>query len=154
MAKKNLLVAVDFSDASNHVVKKAGELAQQLAARIVLLHVVEPTAAYVPGGGTRKVAVAAAWPLKTAKRLADLEARLKSLASPLKAAGVKVESVARVGLLADEILDLSAKYHADYIIMGSHGHPAARHLTSGNLFSGMLTRLSCPLIVIPVKPNA
>ena len=46
MAKKNLLVAVDFSEASKLVVQKAGELAQQLSARIVLLHVVEPTAAY------------------------------------------------------------------------------------------------------------
>jgi len=38
MGMKNLLVAVDFSDASNLVVQKAGDLAQQLSARIVLLH--------------------------------------------------------------------------------------------------------------------
>lgn len=152
MAKKNLLVAVDFSKASKLVVQKAGELAQQLSAKIVLLHVVEPTAAYVPGGGTK--GVAAAWPLKTRKRLSNLEARLKSLASPLKAAGIEVEIVSLVGLLADEILDLAVKCHADYIILGSHGHTAARHLTTGNHFSGMLTRLTCPLIVVPVKTDA
>ena len=152
MAKKNLLVAVDFSKASKLVVQKAGELAQQLSARIVLLHVVEPTAADVPGEGAK--GVAAAWPLKTRKRLSNLEARLKSLASPLKAAGVEVEFVSPVGLLADEILDLAVKCHADYIILGSHGNPEARHLTTGNHFSGMLTRLPCPLIVVPVKADA
>ena len=39
---KNLLVLVDFSDASIFIVKKAAELAQELSARIVLLHIVEP----------------------------------------------------------------------------------------------------------------
>jgi nucleotide-binding universal stress UspA family protein len=152
MAKKSLLVAVDFSEASKLVVQKAGELAQQLSAKIVLLHVVEPTAASAPGGSTS--GVAAAWPLKTRKRLSNLKARLRSLASPLKAAGIEVEFVALVGLLADEILDLAVKCHADYIILGSHGNPAARHLTTGDHFSGMLTRLTCPLVVVPVKTDA
>ena len=152
MAKKNLLVAVDFSKASKLVVQKAGELAQQLSAKIVLLHVVEPTATRVPGGDIE--GVAAAWPLKTRKRLSSLEARLKTVARPLKAAGVEVEFATPVGLLADEILDGAAKFNADYIILGSHGHSEARHLTTGSLYSGMLARLTCPLIVIPVKTDA
>ena len=54
MAKKNLLVAVDFGDASNLVVQKADALAQQFSARIVLLHVVDPTVAYASGGWHRE----------------------------------------------------------------------------------------------------
>ena len=50
MIMKTFLVAVDFSDAANLVVEKAGGLAQQLSARIVLLHVFEPKPAYVPMG--------------------------------------------------------------------------------------------------------
>jgi nucleotide-binding universal stress UspA family protein len=42
---KNLLVPVDLGDASSLIVQKAGELAQELPARIVLLHIVEPAAA-------------------------------------------------------------------------------------------------------------
>ncbi|HEY5770810.1 MAG TPA: universal stress protein [Terrimicrobium sp.] len=148
MAKKNLLVAVDFSEASKLIVQKAAELAQQLSARIVLLHVVEPTVAPVPGEGAK--GVAAAWPLKTPKRVSNLKTRLNALAKPLKAAGIEVEFAAPVGLLADEILDLAVKCQADYIILGSHGHPDARHLTV-NHFTGMLARLTCPLIIVPGK---
>jgi len=150
---KTLLVAVDFSDASNLLVKEAGELARQLLARIVLLHVIEPKAAYVPVGDSKGVAVAAAWPLRSPKRRSDPEARLNSLADPLKAAGLKVRSVVLVGLLMDEILAQAAKYHADYIILASRGHPGAHHLVAENRFIRMLTRLTCPIIIVPVGSN-
>ena len=65
MIMKTFLVAVDFSDAANLVVEKAGGLAQQLSARIVLLHVFEPKPAYVPMGETAGVVIGAAWPLTT-----------------------------------------------------------------------------------------
>jgi nucleotide-binding universal stress UspA family protein len=60
IAMKNLLVPVDFSDASNLLVEKAGELAQELTARVVLLHVDEPKATHVGSedAGWRRVAVA------------------------------------------------------------------------------------------------
>jgi nucleotide-binding universal stress UspA family protein len=147
MATKNLLVAVDFSNASAHVVKRAGELAHELSAKIVLLHVVEPKVAHLPAG-----AVAAGWPLRTPKSQAKLEARLHSLADPLKAAGIKVQTVVLAGLLMDEILEQSVKYHADYVILGSRGKSAAQHLVlGGSAFIGMLGRLKCPLIIVPVK---
>ena len=42
MIMKTLLVAVDLSDVADLVVEKAGKLAQQLLAKVVLLHVFEP----------------------------------------------------------------------------------------------------------------
>ena len=153
MTTKNLLVAVDFSEASNLVIDKGRELAQQLSARVVLLHVVEPKAVHVPKRDS-KGAIGAAWPLQTPKGLSRFKARLNSLAKPLKVLGIEVESVAVVGLLLDEILDQAAKHRADYIILGSHGHPAARHLATGNLTSGILARLACPLIIVPTQAGA
>ncbi|MFZ0711939.1 MAG: universal stress protein [Terrimicrobiaceae bacterium] len=153
MTTKNLLVAVDFSEASNLVVDKARELAQELSARIVLLHVMEPKAVPVPKRDS-KGAIGAAWPLQTPKRLSGIKARLNSLAKPLKVLGIEVESIAVAGLLLDEILDQAGKYRADYIILGSHGHPAARHLATGNLTTGILSRLACPLIIVPAKAGA
>jgi nucleotide-binding universal stress UspA family protein len=148
---KTFLVAVDFSDVANLVVQRAGGLAQQLSAKIVLLHVFEPKPAYVPVGETMGVVIGAAWPLTTPQGLADQEARLNSLADLLKVVGVEVEYVTIVGLLVDEILEQSVKYHADYIILGSRGHVAAQHFLSGNVFTEILPRLTCPLIVIPAK---
>ena len=115
---RNLLVPIDFGDASNLVIEKAGELARELPARIVLLHVDEPRAYASLGDAATLVA---AWPLETPKRISKLKARLTSLANPLRASGIEVDSVAIVGLVVDDILTQAQRYRADYIILGSHG---------------------------------
>jgi nucleotide-binding universal stress UspA family protein len=149
---KNLLAAVDFSDVSNHVVAKTAELAQQLSARIVLLHIIEPVAARLTVRDSASSVFAAAWPLQTSKRL---KARLNSLADPLKAAGLEVEPVAHVGLVVDDILEQAVQRHAEFIILGSHGHFAAQHAFRGNIFAGVLSRQPpCPVIVVPAKADA
>ena len=148
-AMRNLLVPIDFGDASNLVVEKAGELARELPARILLLHVDEPRAYATSGDAATLVA---AWPLETPKRISKLKARLTSLANPLKASGIEIDSVAIVGLVVDDILEQAQKYRADYIILGSHGRLSARHLFSGNVFAGILKRPTCPVIVVPAKP--
>ena len=99
---RNLLVPIDFGDASNLVIEKAGELARELPARIVLLHVDEPRAYASLGDAATLVA---AWPLETPKRISKLKARLTSLANPLRASGIEVDSVAIVGLVVDDILE-------------------------------------------------
>ena len=148
---KNLLVLVDFSDASIFIVKKAAELAQELSARIVLLHIVEPRVVPPPVRDTKSpVIVAAAWPLQTDKSRSVLKTRFNSLIVPLRSVGVPVKSVAVVGFLLDEILRQAANYHAAYIILGSRGHNSAHHLVTRNVFTGK-QQLTCPMIVFPVK---
>jgi nucleotide-binding universal stress UspA family protein len=144
---RTLLVPIDFGDASDLVVEKAGELARELPARIFLLHVDEPRAYATVGDA----ATLAAWPLQTPKRISKLKARLTSLANPLRASGIKVDSVAIVGLVVDDILEQAQKYRADYIILGSHGHLSASHLFNGNVFAGILKGPTCPVIIVPVK---
>src|SRR5262245_29231711 len=129
MARKTLLVAVDLGKASSGVVSRAAELARTLSAKIVLLHVAEPKPAPLPGQKAKDVAIAAAWPLLTPKSKARLEARLDALAEPLNATGFEVQTVVLAGLLADEILEQSAQWHADFIVLGSHGK-ATQHLVS------------------------
>ena len=147
---KTLLVPVDLSDASKPVVEKAAELAEQLSARVILLHIVEPVATYVPVGATMDV-IAAAPPLVETESLSAPDARLKALADQLKAAGIKVEAVTLIGLAVDDILEQAAKYHADYIILGSHGHGALYHLFSGSVVTGILKRTRCPIIIVPSR---
>lgn len=150
---KTILVPLDFSDASNLIVSKAAELAQQVSAKIVLLHVVEPVATYIPVGATMDV-IAAPSPLDTSENIEAHEKRLASLAQPLRATGLEVETHAFIGLAVDDILDQAAKHKADYILLGSHGHGALYHLFSGSVVTGVLKRSSCPVIVVPAKTAA
>ena len=147
---KTILVPLDFSDATDLIVRKAAEIAQQLSAKIILLHVVEPVATYVPVGATMDV-IAAPAPLETSENIEAHEKRLAALAQPLKANGLEVETHAFVGLAVDDILDQAAKYKTDYILLGSHGHGALYHLFSGSVVTGVLKRSTCPVIVVPAK---
>lgn len=145
---KTLLVPVDFSNATSLVIAKAAELARQLSARVVLLHVTEPVATYVPVGASMDILSAAPPPIQT-DNPPEIEARLETLSSPLREAGLTVDCVAVVGLAVDDILEQAGKLSADYIILGSHGHGALYHLFSGSVVTGVLKRAACPVIVIP-----
>jgi nucleotide-binding universal stress UspA family protein len=148
---KTLLVPLDFSDTTDRVLAYAADLARALEARIVLVHIVEPVATYVPVGASMDVIAAAPpQPVETQDLTAD-EARLRSLSQPLAATGLAVECLAVVGLAVDDILDQAAKCDADYIVLGSHGHGALYHLFSGSVVNGVLKRANCPVIVIPAR---
>jgi len=148
---KTILVPLDFSDSSNLLIDQAAALARPLRARLILLHVVEPVANYVPVGATMDVIAAVAPVSENPEILAVHEKHLKDLAEPLRAAGMEVEECALVGLAVDDIIDQAAKRQADYIVLGSHGHGALYHLFSGSVVTGVLQRAACPVIIVPAR---
>src|SRR6188768_3057901 len=143
---KTLLVPVDFSDSTEDVLAQAAELARQVSGRIVLLHITEPVAEYVPVGASMDVLSAAPPPLEI-ENIAAQEDRLTGLAKPWKDAGLTVDAVSVVGLAVDDILEQAERQKADYIILGSHGHGALYHLFSGSVVTGVLKRATCPVLV-------
>lgn len=146
---KTLLVPLDFSDTTDRVLKHAEDLARALSARLVLVHIVEPVATYVPVGASMDVIAAAPPQPAEIQDLSADEARLRAVSQPLAAAGIPVECVAVVGLAVDDILDQAARAGADYIVLGSHGHGALYHLFSGSVVNGVLKRATCPVVVVP-----
>jgi nucleotide-binding universal stress UspA family protein len=146
---KTLLVAVDFSDASRQIVSFAAKLAKELSARVVLLHVVEPVASYVPVGAAMDVIESAPPPVMEE----DLNAQkqhLDRLASGLE----NVEALAVIGLAADEIVTQAAERNAAFIVLGSHGHGALYHLFAGSVVTGVLKRAKSPVIVVPANEKS
>ncbi len=146
---KTLLVAVDFSDASRKVAAYAAGLASELSARVVLLHVVEPVASYVPVGAAMDVIETAPPPIME-EDLKAQEGHLKRLAEGLPHA----ETVAVIGLAADEIVTQAAERGASFIVLGSHGHGALYHLFAGSVVTGVLKRSKIPVLVVPVGEEA
>jgi nucleotide-binding universal stress UspA family protein len=149
---KTLLVPLDFSDVSETVLASAGNLAVPLGAKIVLLHIVEPIATYVPVGASMDVMAAAPPPLET-EDIKVPQQRLEKLAEPLRAQGAEVEAVSLVGLAVDDILAEAESRKVDVIVLGSHGHGALYHLFSGSVVTGVLKRSSCPVLVVPTKKS-
>jgi len=145
---KTLLTAIDFSPISLKVVDGAAELAAAMNARLVLLNVVEPVAAYVPVGAAMDV-ITAPLPMEPAD-LNVVKERLDQLAAPLRSKGLIVETRAAVSLPVDEIIDQAAATQASMIILGSHGHGAVYQLFSGSVVTSVLHKSRIPVTVIPV----
>jgi nucleotide-binding universal stress UspA family protein len=151
MAMKTLLVAVDLSDVSKPVLEKTAELAQQLSARVIVLHVAEPVATCAPVEATEDLVIPRSSPVDTTEDFSATNSRLKSLEEPLEAVGVEVETVTHAGpVVVDDIFEQAAKYHADYIILGSHGRGVLYHLFSKSVVTKTLKHAHCPILVVPL----
>jgi nucleotide-binding universal stress UspA family protein len=146
---KTLLAAVDFSDASETVLALTAKLASRLGARVILLHVIEPVATYVPVGVAMDV-IETAPPRIVEEDTQTQLAQVKHLAQPLIDAGIAVDPQVVVGLSADEIISQAAAGGAELILLGSHGHGALYHLFAGSVVTGVLKRSAIPVVVVPI----
>ena len=145
---KTLLAAIDLSPITPRVLEGAGDLASSLGAKLIILHVAEPAAAYVPVGAAMDV-ITAPVPVEPPDMNA-LKERLEQLASLLRAKGITVETSASVALPAEESLEQAEKSNASMIVLGSHGHGALYHLFSGSVVTSVLHKSKIPVTVIPV----
>jgi nucleotide-binding universal stress UspA family protein len=148
---KTILTAIDFSPISQKVVDGAGQLAAAMGARLVILNVAEPIAAYVPVGAAMDV-ITAPMPMEPAD-LNAVKERLNQFAAPLLSKGLNVETVALVSLPVDGILDQASALQATMIVLGSHGHGAVYQLFSGSVVTSVLHRSHIPVTVIPVPAD-
>ena len=117
-------------------------------AKILLLSVLEPVAAYIPVGAGMDVITSPM--VVEPPDLNPVKEKLEQLSQPLRAQGLAVETVAAISLPVNEILEQARKAEASMIIMGSHGHGAAYQLFSGSVVTSVLHKTLLPVTVIPV----
>lgn len=145
-----LLVPVDFSEGVDNLLAAAADLASQLGAELLLFHVVEPVASYVPVGASMDVIAPppSDW---QAEDISDQEKKLEALAIPLRKNGLTVQTLVVSGLAVEEILEQARLRKAAMIVLASHGHGALYHLFTGSVVTGVLKRANCPVLVIPAR---
>jgi len=140
-----LLVPIDFSEATDAVLEEARKLSKFLDARVVLLHVIEPVASYIPVGASMDVLAA---PIQeNLPNQETIQKRLDQLATRLGTTPTASHAV--IGTAVSEILDFAESEDVTYILLGSHGHGALYHLFSGSVVTGVLKKSKRPVVVIP-----
>jgi nucleotide-binding universal stress UspA family protein len=132
---KTILGAIDFSPVTKQVIAEAASLARAAQARLILLNVTSPQSLFAD--------------------YAALEAVLQG-AEPqepgtLHATAIHGDSLQIIGEPIDVILEQAARYSADCIVMGSHGHTALFELMFGGTCAGVIRGTRCPIIVIPAR---
>jgi nucleotide-binding universal stress UspA family protein len=128
----------------------AEETARSRGASLQLLHVIEPVAE------TAGLEVDPAMAQLQFAQDFDAEKRVESerlakLSAEITARGLACTSEVRFGLPADEILSAARETGADLVVMGSHGHGALYHLFTGSVVTGVLRRIDCPVLVVPLR---
>jgi nucleotide-binding universal stress UspA family protein len=141
---KNVLVPIDFSDASDVVVGHAVDLAHALSARLTLLHVAPPEPEFIgyePGPQSVRDAVA--------RKYHEQHARLQEIEKAMANVNIETTSLLVQGYTVEKILKEAERLNATLIVMGSHGHGALHNLLVGSVTEGVLRRARCPVVIVP-----
>lgn len=159
----NILVAVDFSDASQKILEEVKTLATGLSAKVWLLHVAEPKPGFIGYTG-RYVDYGPDFvdygpdPKTTRAQIAQKfhkeHKELQKEGDKLRKAGIDTTALLVQGSIIDVILQESNKLEVDMVVVGSHGHGAVHDFIIGSASKGVLKRSSCPVLVIPTHDRS
>lgn len=140
-----ILVPVDFSAHSEKAVRYATTLANQLGARVSLLHVVEdpfvtgawPSEAFVPN-----------MPELLNELIKAAETQIGALKTRLAARGITVETAVITGQPARALVEQAATGACDLIVMGTHGRTGLSHALLGSVAERVVQKASCAVLTV------
>lgn len=149
---KRILWATDFSEQATRARDWAMHCAQCSQGELFALTVVDVADVPVlpdvvtPQVSEADLTEAEAW---TEAGLAEVvQERLSSDVVEIRAAGIKVEPVIRIGVPWKQIINAAQELDIDMIVIGSHGKHGLKTLVLGNTVENVTRQASCPVMVI------
>jgi nucleotide-binding universal stress UspA family protein len=130
MKLESVLLATDFSSASEYAERLAMDMAQAGHARLHVVHVVPPVTA--PGDA--------------AERLTQLVRRIGP--------GVAVETAVLSGRPPREIIRYAREKDASLIVLGTHGRTGVSHALLGSVAEAVVRLAGRPVLTVPLMPEA
>jgi nucleotide-binding universal stress UspA family protein len=160
---KKILVPIDFSDVTDHILDNAGELANALNAELLIIHVTVPVSKSIkdkieyqtlPSIGELGTGYTAAIKYdvirdQIAHELKKEHSQLLEIKSDLIKKGVNARAILIEGDTVLSILKEAEEINADFVVIGSHGHGAWHKALLGSVANAVLKDIKCPLIIIP-----
>ena len=138
---KQILVPIDFSDCSAKALQYAVALAQQHAAVVTLLYVVQTVPAYGEYGAIESVAAEAE--MRTAG-----QERLTGIIRDGIKGKIAADGAVRSGSPSHEIVELARNLPADLIVVSTHGHTGLKHVLLGSVTEHVVRNAPCPVLVV------
>ena len=138
---KKILVPVDFSEPSKQAVNYGLSLALQYNARLVLTHIVPSN-----------VGMVYTFPMESfafeKEQSAYAKSMLPDLVPPEYRERVNLETVVKIGSVADELLGIVKNDKVDLVVMGTHGRKAFERFLLGSLTERMLRKMPVPILTV------
>ena len=142
-AIRSILVPTDFSEGTESVLQAAGSILHpDKDARLVLLHAYHLPVEFTALGTVPMT------PRLYADAADQAREKLEELAKPLRALGIRVETVAREGYPPTVIEEEARAQQVDLIAMGTHGRSGLRHLLLGSTAERVVQHAPCPVLTV------
>lgn len=142
---KKILVPVDFSEHSEYALEVAAILAKKHDADIIALHMLGLSEAMLTKDESQEIAEAIYYLKLAEKRFSDFLDR-----DYLE--GLNVKSAVQNYKIFKEIDGAAHDYHADLIVMGSHGSSGLREVFVGSNTEKVVRTSSIPVLVVKNRP--
>jgi nucleotide-binding universal stress UspA family protein len=143
-----VLVAVDFSEATEPVLRAAEEVALGLGAELRLVYVAAPEPEFV-GYDVDSPALRDTH----AAEYREEHRRLQELADELRGRGVRLKALLIQGPTVEKILEEAERLDAGLIVVGSHGRSALARVLVGSVSEGVLRGSRRPVLVVPSRSS-
>lgn len=143
---RKILIALDFSQQSDHACDVALEFAQRFAAAVSIVHVVEPIV-WAPGLAEALDAQANA----TQHGFGDL---LITAAAKAREVGVtQIETRLMKGHPFEEITRYAREGNFDLIVVGTHGRRGLDHALMGSVAERVVRTAPCAVLTVNLPGN-
>ena len=141
---KKVLIATDFSEASEAAVEYAKLVAGAFGAQLHVLHVLEDLAAHA---WTTEVYVAAL-PGVHEEMQRQAQERLDLVLTPEERTKYSAVVVLRSGSPFVEVVRYARDEGMDLIVLGTHGRGAIAHMLLGSVAERVVRKAHCPVMTI------
>jgi nucleotide-binding universal stress UspA family protein len=138
-----ILIAIDDSQAAEWAAQVGRQLARQLSAKVMLVHVVEAAVTVGDDFATEQQC-------ETIERQQgkELLARMSlSFAAPDCA-----ETELRIGSPSDQICAMAREWNADFIVIGTRGRGRIAQFVLGSTVEAIIRQSPCPVITVAHDP--
>jgi nucleotide-binding universal stress UspA family protein len=145
-----ILIAVDDSSYSDKAAAYGFALAKKLSAEIALVHVDEIPVG-VPYSGDPMLNEPAIIIPEIMSIQEEASTHLMTRLTKTAGKDTKLHTFKKIGNPKEEILSTAEEWHADMIILGTHGRTGLDHFLSGSLAESIVRKATCPVLIIPNK---
>ncbi len=138
-APPKLLLATDLSEASSSATDEAFELASRLAARLLVVSVIDPGSLLLPGGRFRA---------RVDQVREHREQQAQALVERGRELGLDVSFLVWTGDPGDMIVEAAEAERVDMVLVGSHGRGAVGRFFIGSVSEHVVRHAPCPVLVV------
>lgn len=142
---KRILIATDFSQASEPALRRAIEMAREDGTTLLIAHVLEPPVPFSPDG----YILPRVYDEMAAVMKADAEKRMRRILALARKRRVQARGLLLRGVPHEAIARAARTHRAKSVVVGTHGRRGFSRLFLGSVAARVVATSPCPVLVVP-----